>query len=300
MHPYLFSLPVPWSDEPFHLRSFGVLVALGFLFGAHLLQRLAARYSDDPEGEQERWSQIVMWILFGVFGGARLMYVIVEVLRGSETGHGYLARPWTMLFFWEGGLVMYGGLAGGIAAGVYKARKVGVRWLHGLDLAMIGTFFAQAIGRVGCLMVGDDYGSVVPERFRDLPFPVVVHVPDPLPPGSLFGPENAGQVLWATQPWMSLNALLLGFVALWLLKRRRYEGQVLWWTIALYAVGRFTIEVFRGDAIRGKWFDDAISTSQLISIVAGLIAVAMLVKNRGRVDADLPRPREGGAAPGSA
>ena len=40
MHPYLFSLPIPFLDEPFHLRSFGVLVACGFLFGAQVLQRL--------------------------------------------------------------------------------------------------------------------------------------------------------------------------------------------------------------------------------------------------------------------
>lgn len=289
MHPYLFSIPLPWSDDPFHVRSFGALVAIGFLFGAHVLQRLAARYSTDPEGEKERWAQIVMWILFGVFGGARLMYVVVEMLRGSETGQGYIDAPWTMFYFWEGGLVMYGGLAGGILAGVTKARKLGVDALHGLDLAMAATFFAQAIGRIGCLAVGDDFGSKVPEAYRDLPFPITVHVPDPLPEGSLFGPDNAGEVLWATQPWMSLNALVLGFTALWLLKRRRYRGQVLLWTLVLYSIARFAIEAFRGDEIRGLWFDGAISTSQLISAVAGTIALLFLIKNRGRVDEDLPQ-----------
>jgi phosphatidylglycerol---prolipoprotein diacylglyceryl transferase len=285
MHPYLFSIPLPWSDAPFHVRSFGALVAIGFLFGAHVLQRLAARYGDDPENDQENFSQIIMWILFGVFGGARLMYVAVEMARGSSTGQGYIDEPWTMFYFWEGGLVMYGGLAGGIAAGVYKARKLGVRYLNGLDMAMVATFFAQAIGRVGCLMVGDDFGKVVPEKYEGLPFPLVVHVPDPLPEGSLFGVENAGEILWATQPWMSLNALLLGFISLAILRKRRYTGQVLLWTIALYSVGRYTIEAFRGDEIRGLWFDGMMSTSQLISAVAGTVALLFLYKYRNKSDA---------------
>lgn len=284
MHPYLFSIPLPWSDAPFHLRSFGVLVALGFLFGAHVLQRLVARYGDDPEGDAERFSQIIMWVLFGVFGGARVMYVVVEMLRGSATGQGYIDQPWTIFYFWEGGLVMYGGMIGGVLAGVYKAHKLGVRALHALDMALVAAFFAQAIGRVGCLMVGDDYGKVVPEKYAELPFPIVVRVPDPLPEGSLFGVENAGKALWATQTWMSLNALLLAFIALAILRRRRYTGQVTLWTVGIYAIGRYTIEAFRGDAIRGVWFDGAMSTSQLISAIGGTIAFVLLFLNRGRSD----------------
>jgi phosphatidylglycerol:prolipoprotein diacylglycerol transferase len=160
-----------------------------------------------------------------------------------------------------------------------------VRALHALDMALVSAFFAQAIGRVGCLMVGDDFGKEVPAEYADLPFPIVVHVPDPLPEGSLFGLENAGKTLWATQTWMSLNALLLAFVALAILRRRRYTGQVTLWTVALYAVGRYTIEAFRGDAIRGLWFDGAMSTSQLISAIGGSVALVLLVMNRRRSDA---------------
>jgi len=295
MHPYLFSLPVPFLDEPFHLRSFGVLVACGFLFGAQVLQRLVGRYGDDPEGDPERISAVLMWILIGVFGGARLMYVVVEILRGSQVGQGYLDDPLSILFFWEGGLVMYGGLAGGITAGVLKGRAVGLRVIHVLDMAMVATFAAQAIGRVGCLMVGDDYGRRVSEAHRDLPFPITVRVPDPLPEGSLFGAANAGEVLYATQAWMSLNALLLALVAYWLFRRRAYPGQTTLLVVLLYAIGRYTIEIFRGDEVRGMWFDGAMSTSQLISLVGGLVALVLLVKNRGRRE-DPPSARATAAA----
>ena len=285
MHPYLFELNLPFLAEPFRLRAFGAMVAIAFLVGAHILQRLAARHGDDPSGDPARFSAMTMWALFGIFGGARLMYVVVEILRDSETGRSYLADPLSMLFFWEGGLVMYGGMIGGVCAGMWRARLEGVRLWNGLDLGMTAAFFAQSIGRVGCLMVGDDYGAVVPEAYRNLPFPITVQVPDPLPPGSLFGAQNAGEVLWATQPWMSINALLLGIVAWSILQRRRYAGQVSLWVLLLYSITRFAIEHFRGDAVRGKWFTDTLSTSQLISIVAAMVCVVLLVRGRGRTDA---------------
>jgi len=290
MHPYLFSIPLPFLDEPFHLKSFGVLVASGFLFGAHILQRLVAKYGDDPEGDAERYSNILMWVLFGIFGGARAMYVLVEVMRGSATGQGYLDDPLSMLFFWEGGLVMYGGFAGGSVLGVIKARMEGVRWKHALDMAIITAFFAQGVGRVGCLLVGDDFGKVVPERFSHLPFPFTVRVPDILPDGSLFGAANAGELLWATQIWMSLNGFLVGMIALQIFKRRRYTGQTTLWVIVLYAAGRYVIEMFRGDSIRGLWFDGLMSTSQVIAVVGALVAGVLLIKNRGRTDGGAGQP----------
>lgn len=121
-------------------------------------------------------------------------------------------------------------------------------------------------------------------------------MPDPLPDGSLFGSENAGQVLWATQPWMSLNALLLGFVAWSILRKRRYTGQVTLWTLLLYSITRFVIEAFRGDTLRGIWLGGLMSTSQIISVVAGIFAAVMLVRMRGRTDplpVHPPRPKSG-------
>jgi phosphatidylglycerol:prolipoprotein diacylglycerol transferase len=282
MHPYLFSFDLPFRDEPFHLRAFGVMVALGFLVGAHLYQRIAGRYGDDPEEDPMRYSRITLWILIGAFVGARVMYVVVEILRDSETGKEYLANPIKMLFVWEGGLVFYGGLIGACLLGTWSARREKVRPLHALDLGLVVGFVGQAIGRVGCLLVGDDYGSVVPERLGHPPFPIALRVPDPLPPGSLFGQENAGQVLWATQVWMSLNALLVAFLAWRILRRRRYTGQVTLWVVVIYAATRSLIEAFRGDSLRGMWFGGAISTSQLVSLAGGLAALTLLFLLRGR------------------
>lgn len=273
MYPILFEIPVIGIP----LRAFGLMVVLGFLLGTHLFGRLGDRYALDREAEAPGFAAVPMWILVGILLGARAMYVIVEIFRGSATGQRYLDDPLTIFAYWEGGLVMYGGTFGGIALGLHAARKYRLRLAHALDLGLAAGFCGLAVGRVGCLLVGDDFGKVVPEGSEGLPFPITVRVPDPLPEASLFGAENAGQVLWATQPWMSLNALALGLLGMWLVRRRRYAGQVTLVLLVLYSIGRFVIESFRGDKIRGLWFDGALSTSQLVSLVLGSVSLVLLL-----------------------
>jgi phosphatidylglycerol:prolipoprotein diacylglycerol transferase len=221
------------------------MLAAGFLVGSWLLGKLAERFGDDPKGDPVRYSRITVWVLVGVVIGARLMYVIVEMARGSSVGHEFRSSPMTIFAVWQGGLVMYGGMFGAIVAGTWCARREKLRVLHVFDLGMVAGFIGQAIGRVGCLLVGDDYGRVVPERFRDLPFPITLHVPKPLPEGSLFGLENAGQVLWATQTWMMVKALIVSFVAWKVLQHRRYAGQVALWGLLVYAILRSDVSRIR-------------------------------------------------------
>lgn len=279
MHPILFEIP----GLGFPIRSFGVMVVAGFLVASSLLTRLAARYADDPEKEAPGFAALPVWILVGILIGARLLYVVVEVAQGSAVGKAYIDDPLKIFAYWEGGLVMYGGLAGGIAAGWRCARKHGLRPLNALDLALVVAFVGLSIGRIGCLLVGDDYGRALPEGSH-LPFPIAIRVPDPLPADSLFGEHNAGRLLYATQIWMSANALCLSLFAWLVLRHRRYAGQVALWVLLGYALTRSTIEHFRGDAVRGLWFGGAISTSQVISLVLGVTCIVLLVKNRGRSD----------------
>lgn len=280
MHPILFTIP----GLDFPVRTFGLMVVLGFIVGSHVYAVLGAKYSTDPAREAHGFAAVPLWVLVGVILGARAMYVIVEVLRGSETGQMYLADPLQMLMIQNGGLVMYGGAFGGIGLGLYAAKKHMLRLWHALDLGLVAGILGLSIGRIGCLLVGDDYGSIVPAKYSHLPFPITLHVPETLPPHSLFGQENEGQVLWATQPWMTANALLLFGIGLFLMRRRRWEGQVAAQLLVLYSIGRYTIENFRGDSVRGLWFGGAISTSQIVSIVVGLTCAVILFVNRGRDD----------------
>lgn len=285
MYPILFTIP----GIDFKVRSFGVMLALGFLFASWVFAKLATGRERELGATADKVARIPVWVLIGIVLGARLMYVVVEALRGSDVGREFLDEPWKVLAVWEGGLVMYGGLFGGMLFGSWCAFKNDVKVAPAMDIGLISGFFGYGVGRIGCFLVGDDYGARVPERFADLPFPIVLRVPDPLPAHSLFGDENAGQALWATQPWMSVNGFVLALLGLWLLKRRAFAGQVSLILIVLYAITRSVIEHFRGDEIRGVWFGGALSTSQLVSMVAGAIALAWLVALQLRA-----RPRTAG------
>jgi phosphatidylglycerol:prolipoprotein diacylglycerol transferase len=282
MHPILFEIP----GLGFPIRSFGLMVAVGFLVGSFVLQKLAARHDPDNAGADAatreeraaRYGGVVVWVIVGVLAGARAMYVIVEMARGTWEPE----TPFDVFAIWKGGLAMYGGLFGGIVAGLWGAKRAGIRPIPALDLGLVATFFGLCLGRIGCYLVGDDYGAVVPEKYASLPFPITLRVPAELPEQSLFGSENAGQLLWATQIWMATGAFLLGLLGLFLIERRRYFGQTALQLVLAYALVRGTIEHFRGDEVRGVWFGGALSTSQMIALVTGTIALVLLVRLRHR------------------
>ncbi|NOT31554.1 MAG: hypothetical protein HOP15_13990 [Planctomycetes bacterium] len=326
MHPVLFHVP----GLGFPVRTFGALVACGILLGIWLWGRLLARYGDDPQKDPERGSQVALWIVVGVLVGARLMYVGVESARylsadvganvaaylaagarGAPTalltpeelalahqvsvGYDFVHDPFKMLLIWQGGLVMYGGLAGGILLGLHASRKHGLNPWNALDTALVCGFVGLVLGRIGCLMVGDDYGRVVPESRADSwrPIaianggevgPLTIRVPDlewlTANTESLFDDGLAGKVLWATQPWMSLNALLVALAGwLWLRKRRHY-GVPAALMLIQYSLARFAIEVYRGDEVRGVWFGGRISTSQIVSVLLFGLGLWLLARRR--------------------
>jgi phosphatidylglycerol:prolipoprotein diacylglycerol transferase len=287
MHPVLFELP---GGLP--VRSFGAMVALGFVVSAYWLwPRTLARFGADPARDPERSAAVALAILAGLLLGGRGLYVVVELLRhwtgdGSAVGARLAEAPWETLYIWKGGLVMYGGFGGAVALGAWSARRAGLALASALDTGLSCGFVGQAVGRVGCLLVGDDFGRVVPDQARDWPFPLTIRVPSREwlldNPESLFPLELAGQTLWATQTWMSLSALALAAAGFWLLPRRRYPGQVAWCLALGYAVLRFAIECFRGDNVRGVWLDGALSTSQLISLPLALAAAIALARGAGR------------------
>jgi len=329
MHPVLFRLP----GLGFPIRSFGVTVACGILFAIWLWGRILERRGDDPANDPARSSQVALWIVIGVLLGARLFYVGVEVTRyltadldasmqaylsapdrvaasarlAKEApdaleaasrvvvGHDFLHDPFKVLLIWQGGLVMYGGLIGGILLGLWGARKYGLEPWRALDTGLLSGFFGLAIGRWGCLMVGDDYGSRVPTGWADswMPIgfgnggrlgPLTVRVPDAewlvRNPESLFNHDLAGQVLWASQPWMSLGAILCGLMGWFWLRRCPQRGLATALMLVQYALTRFTIEFFRGDEVRGVWFDGRLSTSQLVSIVLLVLGLYLVVQRR--------------------
>jgi phosphatidylglycerol:prolipoprotein diacylglycerol transferase len=137
---------------PVVIQPWGFLVAMGFVFGTVVAQRMARKRGIDPR----LYSDVVVWIAVGalVFGhlGHALFY---------DPSY-YLEKPWELLYVWSG-LSSYGGFFGcAVLAFVFFKRR-GVNVLRGADVLLTGLTFGWFLGRMGCFVVHDHIGRRVSE-----------------------------------------------------------------------------------------------------------------------------------------
>jgi phosphatidylglycerol---prolipoprotein diacylglyceryl transferase len=207
--------PVLFRIGSFELTSFGAMMAVAALVGVWIFRR-ELRRSTLPETAVDA---AVAGILGGL-AGAKLLWV-------SEHLH---EEPVAQLLFSRGGLSWFGGLVGGIGAGlaVMRARRLPI--VSVLAAATPALAIGHAIGRIGCFLVGDDYGR--PSRL-----PWAVAFPRGLPPTTA-----------RVHPTQLYEAVLLIPVA-WMLFRWRRGGAddrfVLGCYLIITSVLRFLIEFIR-------------------------------------------------------
>ena len=230
----------------FEITSFGVLVALGALAGMLIFQRELRRAGLPGDAMNAALAGVL-----GGLAGAKLIWAIE--FRGTA--------PFLDLLLSRGGLSWFGGLAGGLTAGLTALRSYGVPLVRGLAAASPGLALGHAIGRVGCFLVGDDYG-----RASTLPWAVAF--PKGLPPTDI-----------PVHPTQLYEAIPLVVLA-WLLMRWRRAGVpdavVLSRYLILAGAIRFAIEFVRINAhVLGP-----LTLAQLWSL--GLIATGTVVAMRQR------------------
>jgi phosphatidylglycerol:prolipoprotein diacylglycerol transferase len=141
-------------------NNIGVLVALGALFGLWIFQHELRRRALPESGVDAGIAGVL-----GGLAGAKVLWSI------EHAGDGPIAD----LLLSRGGMSWFGGLMGGVAAGVWMLRRRNIPLMAGLAAASPALAVGHAIGRIGCFLVGDDYG-----RPTDLPWGVAF--PMGLPP----------------------------------------------------------------------------------------------------------------------
>ena len=151
MYPELFT--IPFTDWP--ISSFGAAMATAFLVGYWIA---IPRMREEGLNEDDAANMLVFIMAGGVLG-AKLYYAIDFSVREG--------MPFWELLFSRAGMVFYGGLMGGALAGVLGCLRFGIRIEPFANAVCISLAVGQAIGRVGCFLVGDDYG-----RATDLPWGV--------------------------------------------------------------------------------------------------------------------------------
>ena len=234
---------------PFVIHGYGLMIAIGILAAY-----LSVEYRAKINGlKHELIFNLGIWCVTGGLLGAKLLYLITQLKT-------IIADP-SVLLQVSTGFVVYGGIIGGIFAGYLFTVKHKMNFLEYFDLVMPSIALAQGFGRIGCLLSGCCYGM---ETKGPLNL-VFTH--------SDFAPN--GVHLLPTQPISSLLNFLNFAVLVFISKRTKAHGQVAGFYLIFYSAGRFIIEFFRGDLVRGQVGN--LSTSQFISVFLFLFGIAIVV-----------------------
>jgi phosphatidylglycerol---prolipoprotein diacylglyceryl transferase len=257
-------LPVLFRIGSFTVTSFGVMIALSFVVGGWVLARELKSRGQDPE---HAWDLCGYAAIFGILG-AKIYYLFLHWPEtAANPGHAILSRS---------GLVWYGGFILAALAVLFRLHRLKLPIPTFADACAPTLAAGYAIGRLGCFLVGDDYGSPT-----NLPWGIAF--PNGAPPstaGNLraFGeqipasvPDGTVMAVHPTQLYETAMSLAILFI-LWKLRPKvATPGALFCIWLALAGIERFVVEIFRAkdDRLLG-----AFSVAQLISVLILIVGVA--------------------------
>jgi prolipoprotein diacylglyceryl transferase len=227
----LASIPSPSTNAievgPLTIHFYGILIALGVIVAVIVSRRRYQRFG----GDGSLMERVSIWAVVIGFLGARAAYVVTHSGRFDD-------RPWAVLFLWEGGLALYGGLFFGGVTIVYLMRRWHGDVLAAGDATAVGIPLAQAIGRWGNYFNQELFGTPT-----DLPWGLEIDPANRPPEFSgfeTFHPTFLYESLW--------NALVLVPIILWLERRGKLaKGSSFFLYLVLYGFIRFLMELLRTD-----------------------------------------------------
>jgi phosphatidylglycerol:prolipoprotein diacylglycerol transferase len=230
----------------------GLLTALGVICGVGVAAFFARRAGFN---EDTIYNTALALVIGGIIG-ARTLYVLEHLDRFQDD-------PLDVFAINAGGISIYGALIGGtLGASAYAAWRRLPRWGAMADVAALGAIIGMAVGRIGCLILGDIFAKTT-----DWPIGVLYTNPDSpsYPRYTAVTPQLAQHPVTAYEIVGDLMIFVALFVLYRLLKR---DGMVFWAWVFLYGAMRFGISFLREDDIVFA----GLRTAQLIALGAMIIA----------------------------
>ncbi len=235
------------SIGPLTVHYYGLIIALGLLlavvYGCRRSKHFGIQEDDILDG--------VLWVTPFAILCARAYYCIFSWKEFAQD-------PISVLYIWNGGLAIYGGVLGAIlgVAVFCKVKRIKLPAL--LDLVLLGFLIGQGIGRWGNFFNREAFGAATESFFR-------------------MGLYNMRTGAWEYyHPTFLYESLwnLAGFCLLhFLSKKRQYDGQIALGYAAWYGLGRAFIEGLRVDSL----YLGPIRVSQLLAAVSCLAAGGILI-----------------------
>ena len=259
----------------FTITSFGVMMFVAFLLAAWVMSRQLGYRGLDRLAP---WEMLGWLALSGVIG-AKLYYVVLHPAAFAADPLGELTS--------RGGLVWYGGLAGGAIAFLWQVRRRGFPIRDAVDAAAPALALGYGVGRLGCLLVGDDYGRPT-DGWMGIAFP------EGYPPSTAGYFRSIGTSISAGIPDTAVLAVhptqiyeaLLAFMIFGILVRfsmRVKPGRLFALYLGLYGIARFLIEFVRAKTdvvVLG------LTTAQVVSVLLVLVGVWIWKRSGRREPAD--------------
>ena len=232
---------------PLTINFYGLVIACGLLLAAWYGTKRSKAFGFTEDDILDG----VLWVTPFAILCARAYYCIFS-------WESYAADPISVLYIWEGGLAIYGGVLGA-AIGVTVLCLVKKLKLPALlDLVALGFLIGQSIGRWGNFYNREAFGAATESFFRMGLFNTITQQVEYYHPTFLY--ESV---------WNAAGFVLLHFLS----KRRQYDGQIALGYVAWYGLGRTFIEGLRVDSLYWGNF----RVSQLLAAVSCFAAVVVLV-----------------------
>ena len=244
MHPILLKL------GPVTLYSYGGTLACAFLLTTLLARRAARRLPDELVAITP--VQLVDFTCVALLGGILGARAVFVALHWDD----FARVPGEIPALWHGGLVWYGGFAGGLLGAWWHTRATRLQFLRVMDQFIPFVALGHAVGRIGCFLNGCCYGKPT-QSWCGVVFPG--HAEAALP----------------TQLFEAVGLLLL-YTGLRLAQRPsvlRCSGRVFGAYLIGYGLLRLGMEFLRGD--QTTWWI-GLTLQQLISVGAFLVGCALV------------------------
>ena len=227
---------------------YGIIIAIGFMLAVCYAMARAKTFGLNDDN--------ILDMLFAAVPAAIVCARLYYCIFYWEL---YADNPISMLYVWEGGLAIYGGVIGAAAAVVIfcKIKKMPCGPL--LDVGGLGLLIGQMIGRWGNFMNREAHGAVTDSFLK-------MGIADAAGNVTYYHPTFLYESVWNL-----VGFLMLHFYA----KRRKFDGEVFALYVAWYGLGRAWIEGMRTDSL--YLFGTGIRVSQLLAVVSFAAAAALIV-----------------------
>lgn len=275
-----------FSLGPLTVRWYGALWAIGILMALWIVRKLYKH-----EKLPDAWiDKQFVYVVLGTIIGARLGHCFfyewhlldepIKILGITfKYGNPFLAKPWELLYIWQGGLASHGGALGIMVAMYYYDKKVTHKgFIWGFDRLVIGVAITGACIRLGNLMNSEIYGSV-----------------SQMPWGFIFvrDPQGDGLPHHPTQIYEMLYCLVTFAVTWWMYwKKQAYRRTGLIFGVFLIGIfgTRFLLEFIKlnqEEFESGLW----LNMGQYLSIPFIVWGIYLIIKSKNRIQPiEEPKP----------